>query len=160
MPRRPGTPGSYIGPDGVPSSFVPDEAERINNDRVQHASTLGLEHALGPGRIRFGDYFAHSRGGEPGVDCCGGETAGQNLAARSTDWSNLAQLGWRGESLGRLGNALDLSLHHRYEASAFEDPLRAHDDPIDVNADISTMGARLEDLQGPDHNTLLVPFRP
>ncbi|HEY5656895.1 MAG TPA: TonB-dependent receptor, partial [Myxococcota bacterium] len=136
---------TYIGPDGVPQSPVPDEAERINNDRVQHASTLGLEHALGPGRLRFGDYFVHSRGGEPGIDCCGGETAGQSPEARGTDWSNLAQLGWRGESLGRLGSALDLSLYHRYEASAFEDPLRPYDDPVDVNADISTLGARLAD---------------
>jgi vitamin B12 transporter len=145
----------FVGPDGVPAPFVPDEAERINNDRIQHGANIGLAGPMGPGRLRFGDYLVHSRGGEPGIDCCNGADAGQNAEARSTDWSNLAQLAWRGESLGRLGDELELSVHHRYEESEFEDPLRPNDAPIRVDARISTLGTRLED----EWNVALGPSR-
>jgi outer membrane cobalamin receptor len=145
----------FVGPDGVPARFVPDESERINNDRIQHGASLGLAAPLGPGRLRFGDYFAHSRSGEPGIDCCNGVDAGQNPQARSTDWSNLAQLAWRGESLGRFGDDLAISAYHRYEESDFEDPLRPNDEPIDVRARISTLGTRLAD----EWNVALGPSR-
>jgi len=135
----------FMGPDGVPAPFVPDEAERINNDRIQHGANVGLAGPLGRGRLRFGDYFAQSSGGEPGIDCCNGTSAGQNPAARSSDWSNLAQLAWRGESLGRLGDELELAAYHRYEESDFEDPLRPNDEPIDLRTSIATLGARLTD---------------
>jgi iron complex outermembrane receptor protein len=137
---------TYVGQGGQFLSFIPDEAERFNNDRIQHGSTIGLGVPLGRGRLRFSDYFAHSRGGEPGIDCCNGVDAGQRLEARSTDWSNLAQLRWDATSLGRFGDDVELSLYHRYEASDFEDPpLNEFSDPIDVTAHISTLGARFED---------------
>jgi vitamin B12 transporter len=138
---------THVFEDGQRSSFSPDETERFNNDRVQHGSTIGLGAPLGRGRLRFSDYFAHSRGGEPGIDCCTDVDAGQNLEARSTDWSNLAQLRWDATSLGRFGNDVALSVYHRYESSAFDERLRPNEftDPIDVKADISTLGARFAD---------------
>ena len=146
----------FIGPDELPSSFIPDEAERINNDRVQHGASLGLGAPLGSGEIRFSDYFVHSSGGEPGIDCCNGETAGQNREARSKDWNNLALLRWDAESVGGLGGDLEVTGFHRYDALDFEDPLRVFEDPIDLSAHVSTFGARVVDRwqirSGPTHH--------
>jgi outer membrane cobalamin receptor len=148
---------TYVSEDGQDSAFDYEEAERINNDRIQHGATLGLGVPLGRGRLHFGDYFAHSDGGEPGIDYCNEIDGCQNREARSTDWSNLAQLRWGATALGRLGDDLALSVYHRYESSAFEDPPSDdYSDAIDVTANISTLGARFADrwklTLGPSHH--------
>ena len=91
---------TFVNPDGVPSQPDPDHATRINNERTQHGATLGAGAALGPGRLRFSDFFVHSQGGEPGFDDDSASViAGQNPRADSTDWSNLAQLRYASEAL-------------------------------------------------------------
>jgi outer membrane receptor protein involved in Fe transport len=135
---------TIVNPDGVPSPTDPDHAERINNQRTQHGATLGAGAALGPGRLRFGDFFVHSRGGEPGFDDDSSTvTAGQNPRADGTDWANLAQLRWESEPLMRLHEGADVGVYHRYEHSDFHDPLRAlFGAYTDVNTYISTLGGR------------------
>lgn len=134
----------FIGPDGVPSPAVPEHATRINNERRQHGATLGLGGELGPGALRFGDFFVHSRGGEPGLDDgTPGEGAGQNPRADSRDWSNLAQLRYETQGLMPAHDGMRLGLYHRYEDSDFHDPLQANfGDPVDVHARLATLGAR------------------
>jgi outer membrane cobalamin receptor len=134
---------SYEDPDGNTSEFDPDRSTRINNERTQHGATLGLGSRIGPGTLRLAEYFAYSDGGEPGVDCCNGDDAGQNPEADSTDWSNLAQLRYESDPLTRAHDGLQLALYHRYEDSEYEDPLRApFGDPVHTRAGISTPGAR------------------
>ena len=134
----------YRGPDGVESGFTPPEARRINNDRVQHGASLGLERSTGLGSLRFDDFFVYSAGGEPGIDCCGGVEAGQNSEARSRDWTNLAQLRWRFDGGEARADAVEVGLHHRYEVHRFRDPRpRFEDPPVDVRQRISTLGARV-----------------
>ncbi|HEX5067831.1 MAG TPA: TonB-dependent receptor [Myxococcota bacterium] len=135
----------FEGPDGDTVSFEPSHAKRINNERTQHGATLGLGSRVGPGTLRLGEYFSYSDGGEPGIDCCNGEDAGQNPDASSTDWSNLAQLRYETDALTRAHEGLQLALYHRYEDSQYHDPLRAlFGDPVDTRAGISTPGARAE----------------
>ena len=138
---------TYVSEDGQNSSFDYDEAERINNDRIQHGATLGLGVPLGRGQLRFGDYFAHSHGGEPGIDYCNEIDGCQNREARSTDWSNLAQLRWDASALGRLGDDLALSIYHRYESSAFENPPSdSYSDGIDANMHMGYILTELDKL--------------
>ena len=132
----------FRGPDGVESLFSPPQARRINNDRVQHAGTLGIQRELGAGNLRFDDFLGYSAGGEPGIDCCGGEQAGQNARARNRDWVNLAQIRWRAGDFTSADDALEIGLHHRYEALRFRDPQPRFDDPVDLRQQISTLGAR------------------
>jgi len=133
----------FRGPDGVDSLFSPPQARRINNDRVQHAGTLGMQGEIGPGSLRFDDFLGYSAGGEPGIDCCGGEQAGQNARARNRNWVNLAQLRWRAGGFESPEDALEIGLHHRYEALRFRDPQPPFDDPLDLRQRISTLGARV-----------------
>lgn len=135
----------FEGPDGGSAPFDPPNAQRINNERTQHGATLGLGTPLGPGSLRFGDFFVHSRGGEPGLDCCNGEDAGQNPRADSTDWSNLAQLRYEVPGFSPAHDGVRIGLHHRYEDSEYHDPLRAlFGEPVDVRARISTLGGSAE----------------
>jgi len=123
--------------------FDPSHATRINNERTQHGASLGLGSRVGPGTLRLGNYFSYSEGGEPGIDCCNGESAGQNPDADSTDWGNLAQLRYESDALTRAHEGLQLALYHRYEDSQYEDPLRAQfGDPVHTRAGVSTPGAR------------------
>jgi outer membrane cobalamin receptor len=135
---------TVIGPDGIPSPTDPDHATRINNERIQHGATLGAGLPLGPGRLRFGDFFVHSRGGEPGFDDDSSTTdAGQNPRADSTDWSNLAQLRYATDPLMPAHEGLELGVYHRYESDDFHDPLRAQFGAYtDVNTHISTLGGQ------------------
>jgi outer membrane cobalamin receptor len=135
----------FEGPDGNTEAFDPDSATRINNERTQHGATLGLGAPVGPGRLRLSDFFVHSRGGEPGFDCCNGEDAGQNPRADSTDWSNLAQLRYEADPFLPAQTSAALGAYHRYEDSQYHDPLRAlFGDPVDVRAAISTVGGAAE----------------
>ncbi len=131
--------------DGVAAGFEPEEATRINNDRVQHGGTFGLGGALGPGTLRFSDYAVYSDGGEPGFDGGNGPTAGQRTDAHSRDFSNLAQLRWLGAPKRALGDEVELAAYHRYERTHFSDPVAVLEDPIDVNARLQTLGARAID---------------
>jgi vitamin B12 transporter len=131
----------YEGSEGDPS-FDPDHSQRINNERTQHGATLGLAGEIGPGRLRLGNYFSYSDGGEPGFDCCSGDDAGQNPEADSTEWSNLAQLHYESVSLMPAHAGLRLTLYHRYEDSEYHDPIQIFDEPTDVRAWISTPGFR------------------
>jgi vitamin B12 transporter len=131
-----------VGENGFESHFVPEEATRLNNDRVQHGGTLGLGGALGPGTLRLSDYAVYSDGGEPAFDGGNGVTAGQRTDARSRDFSNLAQLRWEGAPPGPLGDELEAAAYHRYERTHFADPVAFLSDPIDVHARLETLGAR------------------
>jgi len=133
----------FEGPDGVPSPFVPSKATRINNERTQHGATLGAGVQLGPGELRFGDYFVHSDGGEPGLDDGSGEDAGQNPKASSTDWSNLAQLRYVAPGFLPAQESLELGLYQRTEDSQYHDPLALFDAPKDVRAKIATLGSQI-----------------
>jgi vitamin B12 transporter len=132
-------------PGGGRISFVPDTSKRVNNDRVQHGASISGELPFAGGALRLSDYFAHSKGGEPGIDCCDGPTAGQDLSARSRDVSNLARLGWRGSLPGRLGDVFELAAYHRHESVHFEDDFVRFGTPIDRRTRISTFGGRLTD---------------
>jgi outer membrane cobalamin receptor len=134
----------YIGPGGLPAPFVPDESQRINNEQRQHGATLAAGLPLGPGELRFGNFFVHAKSGEPGFDCCNGEDAGQNPEAESTAWSNLAQLRFETGSLGGAHRGLRAALYQRSEDREYRDPLQLFGDPLDVDARIGTWGARLE----------------
>ncbi len=130
--------------DGVRSSYVPDRAKRINNDREQHAGTLALGTPLWGGLLRFADYAAYSSGGEPGIDSENGVTAGQATAARSRDLSNLAQLRWPRSDAEAFFDDIDLMIYHRYESSNYRDPLNQQaQDPIDLDTRLSTPGMQL-----------------
>jgi outer membrane cobalamin receptor len=129
--------------DGVESSFEPDHAKRINNDREQHAGTLALGTRLFGGQLLFSDYAAYSSGGEPGVDSSNGETAGQATSARSRDLNNLAQLRWKRSNSEAFVDDVNLMLYHRYESSNFRDPLNRFRGPIDINTRLSTPGIQL-----------------
>ena len=133
--------------DGVTANFEPERATRLNNDRVQHAGTVGLGRALGPGTLRLTDYAVYSDGGEPGFDGANGPTAGQRTDARSRDLANLAQLRWQGSAPDPLGDEVDLSAYHRYEHTRFSDPIprSAFGDPIETRARLETLGARAAD---------------
>jgi len=130
--------------DGVPSHFEPEHATRLNNDRIQHAGTLGLGSALGPGALRLSDYAVYSEGGEPGFDGGNGATAGQRTEARSRDLANLAQLRWEGGA-PLIGDEIELAAYHRYERTHFADPVAVFREPIDVDARLQTLGARAND---------------
>lgn len=135
----------FEGPDGGSAPFDPPSAQRINNERTQHGATLGLGTPLGPGALRFGDFFVHSHGGEPGLDCCNGEDAGQNPRADSTDWSNLAQLRYETPGWMPAHDGVVIGLYHRYEDSEYHDPLRAlFGEPVDLSTAISTLGGSAE----------------
>jgi vitamin B12 transporter len=132
--------------DGIAARFDPERATRINNDRIQHAGTVGLAGALGPGTLRLTDYAVYSDGGEPGFDGGNGPTAGQRTDARSRDLANLAQLRWLGNPPDPLGDELELAAYHRYERTRFADPVAVFSEPIDVHARLETVGARAGDL--------------
>jgi outer membrane receptor protein involved in Fe transport len=135
---------TFVGPDGVSSTPVPDHAERINNERTQHGATLGLGARLGPGRLRFGDFLVHSQGGEPGLDDgTPGPGAGQNPRADSRDWSNLAQLRYESDPLTRAHEGVVLGVYHRFEDSDYHDPLAPFERPSGVGARLSTVGGRV-----------------
>jgi len=133
--------------DGVPASFVPEHATRLNNDRVQHGGTVGLARALGPGTLHLTDYAVYSNGGEPGFDGANGPTAGQRTEARSRDLANLAQLRWQGGAPDPFGDEIELAAYHRYEHTRFADPipLAPFSDPIETRARLETLGARASD---------------
>jgi outer membrane receptor protein involved in Fe transport len=135
---------TFVGSDGIPSTPIPGHTERLNNDRTQHGATLGAGAALGPGRLRFSDFFVHSDGGEPGIDDgTPGPIAGQNPLADGTDWSNLAQLRYELNPFTRAHEGLELGVYHRYEDSDYADPFAVQfGRPTGVEAHISTIGGR------------------
>lgn len=135
---------------GVDASFVPDSATRINNDREQHGSTLGLGLPLAGGELRFTDFAVFSSGGEPGTDSDNTANAGQSAEARSRDFSNLAQLRWEGPSPTGWGEALELLAYHRFERTSFRDPQARFRPPIDLRARLMTQGLRVTDVWSPD----------
>jgi vitamin B12 transporter len=130
---------------GIPQGFEPDHATRLNNDRIQHGGTLGVGRSLGSGTLRFSDYAVYSEGGEPGFDSDNGVTAGQRTEARGRDLSNLALLRWEDRPHDWLGDELALSAYHRYERTHFDDPVAPLTAPIDVDAQLQTLGARAGD---------------
>ncbi len=129
--------------DGIPSSFEPDRATRVNNDREQHAGTLALSTPLLGGSLRFSNYGAYSSGGEPGVDSSNGVTAGQSTVARSRDLSNLAQLRWERSDQDGFFEDVQLMIYHRYESLNYRDPLRFTPGPRDIDTELSTPGFQL-----------------
>lgn len=141
--------------DGFTQRYQPEEATRQNNERTRHAASLALGSDLALGTLSFTDLFVTSEGGEPGFDGGNGESAGQDLEAESRDLSNLAQLRFEGPPPGPLGDALTLAAWHRFEREEFEDPIGEPDDPIvalgdpvEVDAEIQSLGARLRDEWG------------
>jgi vitamin B12 transporter len=147
--------------DGVASSFEPDHATRVNNDREQHAGTLVLGTELLGGRLRFSNYGAYSSGGEPGVDSSNGVTAGQSTAARSRDLSNLAQLRWERTGDDAFFEDVHLMLYHRYETSNFRDPLKSTPGPEQIDTELSTPGLQfaVSHSGGPLGHSNRVDFR-
>ena len=132
--------------DGFETSFTPDSATRLNNDREQHGANLGLGVELGPGTLRFLDIASYGSGGEPGVDSGPGPTAGQQTQARSRDLSNLAQLRWEGASPTGWGDALEVALFHRFERERFRNPQVPLGEPIDVDTRLQAFGLRAGDV--------------
>ena len=132
--------------DGVPATFAPPTATRLNNDRVQHGGTFGIHFPLGSGEVGVSNYTVYSSGGEPGIDSGNGASAGQALEARSRDLSTLTQLGWTGSSPIGVEGEFQAAFYHRFESSNFRNPIGTPPRlPIDVEVHLSTFGARLED---------------
>jgi len=135
----------FRGPDGIPTQFTPRQAKRINNRSTQHGGSLSLGHSAGPGRLELFDFFQVGKGGAPGLDCCQDALlAGQNPKAEEADWSNLAQLRWKGRPTHALGGELEAMLYHRHEEARFRDPTQLFGGRVESLTRLSTVGLQIE----------------
>ncbi len=101
----------------------PPVIERINNEKVRHAGTLGAGVDLGRyGHLSFSDYITYTSRGEPGLASLNDPQGGQNPNAHGWDTNNLARVDWRLEDAGAFGDLVRATVYHRYERFELDDP--------------------------------------
>jgi vitamin B12 transporter len=130
---------------GTSVRFDPPTAERVNNRAERHSALALARLPLGETlALRWLDHVTYLSRGEPGLDAGSGALAGQRSDAHSRSLRNVAQLALEAEPQRLL--SLRLRAYHRFERSAFRDPipLFATGDPIDSESDDSSLGGALE----------------
>ncbi len=124
--------------NGVTDSFVPDHAERINNESETHALLAHAGHPLGDwGHVSFEDYLSYTSRGQPGFDLSSGPLAGQREHAHERLARNLAILKFEGTDPDVSGVDATWRTYHRYERGHFADPVRRL--PLDPASAIDTL---------------------
>lgn len=120
---------------------------RINNEHVRHSANVSLGGDTGSvGHLRFNDYVTYSSRGEPGLDSGDDVLGGQNPFAHSRAVHNLARLEWTADDLGLFGDAVEASVHHRYQRLQFDDPgVSANDVPVSTLTEVHTIGLDAND---------------
>ena len=119
---------------------------RINNHRSRQSGNFSIGTDLGPGHLRLHDYITYTSHGVPGLDAGPGPFGGQNPFAHAWSTHNLARLVYTAEDLGLWGDTMEVSVHHRYQRFAYDDPgVTAQDVPVSILTQVQTIGADLED---------------